>query len=640
MINSVNLKPGSFHPYPVYSERDAWQKLPVEVKNFYLSEAQKLKNHEWPSLPASVYLEFYRDGNRSHYEKIYFDRRADLFTLSIAECIEGKGNYLDDIINAIWLICEETTWVIPAHLNHGRPSKGSFYHHPGSGEKTAYPEPRRLHDPEDEIYIDLFAAETGSLISWVYYFLGDALAVKTPEVKRRMEEEVIRRILSPFAEQDYFPWMGLAHNDPVNNWNPWINSNALAAYLVFAPVFTKAEHGVNKAIKSINRFIHFYTDDGGCDEGPSYFGVAGASLLDFIEELALVSDVSYLYKQPKIQNMVSYIYKVYIGKEYYVNYADAPPRVFAAGGTLDRAGKNMGNPLLSSFANYLKANKWGKNDIVTDRAFNIYRCIAAIFSGSASGASSIKLPALAWFPGIQVVTARDNGETLKGFFFSAKGGNNEESHNHNDIGNFILYCDGTPVLVDAGVETYTKFTFSDQRYNLWTMQSGYHNAPTLNGVDQSPGLNFCAKDVSISGNGKQLTGSQSGDSNFGDLKFSLDIAAAYPPSAKIKTYKRAFNFLPGKSLEVTDAYSFSECTSPLILNFLCYEKPAISGNKADLGGLVTMEFDASFTTAIEEIKLVDPKIHNDWQKDFLYRLRLTKKDKTAEGTVTVKFARK
>jgi hypothetical protein len=389
-----------------------------------------------------------------------------------------------------------------------------------------------------------------------------------------------------------------------------------------------AEEGVNKTVKSINRFIHFYAEDGGCDEGPSYFGVAGASLLDFIEALAHVSDVSYLYREPKIQNMASYLYKVYIAKQYYVNYADAPPRVFAAGATLYRAGKNMGNPVLSAFASYLQQNKLGRNDTVSDRSFCVYRLLAGIFTAPEPAEAPLKIPALAWFPGIQVVTARDSEDSSKGFFFSAKGGNNAESHNHNDVGSFLLFCDGTPVLVDAGVETYTKFTFSVKRYEIWTMQSCYHNAPTINGVDQAPGLEYCAKELALQ---EPASG----------LKFSMDIAAAYPASAKVKSYKRDFVFSPGKYLEVTDAYSLNECSSALILNLLCYEKPVISGGKAELSGKVIMDFDSgAFVPEIEEIKLTDPKIRNDWQKDHLYRLRLIKKEKDDSGTVVLRFIQK
>ena len=36
--------------------------------------------------------------------------------LMLAECLEGKGRFVDDIANGVWLICEETFWGAPAHL--------------------------------------------------------------------------------------------------------------------------------------------------------------------------------------------------------------------------------------------------------------------------------------------------------------------------------------------------------------------------------------------------------------------------------------------------------------------------------------------------------------------------------------------
>jgi hypothetical protein len=54
-----------------------------------------------------------------------------------------------------------------------------------------------------------------------------------------------------------------------------------------------------------------------------------------------------------------------------------------------------------------------------------------------------------------------------------------------------------------------------------------------------------------------------------------------------------------------------------------------------------MDFDSGvFTPEIEEIKLVDPKIRNDWQKDSLYRLRLIKKEKDLKGTIVLRFTGK
>ena len=85
----------------------------------------------------------------------------------------------------------------------------------------------------------------------------------------------------------------------------------------------------------------------------------------------------------------------------------------------------------------------------------------------------------------------------RGFYLAAKGGHNAESHNHNDVGNFIVYADGRPVLIDAGVGTYTAKTFSPQRYEIWTMQSAYHNLPTINGFLQKDGRQFRAENVVI-----------------------------------------------------------------------------------------------------------------------------------------------
>src|SRR5690606_35960735 len=66
-----------------------------------------------------------------------------------------------------------------------------------------------------------------------------------------------------------------------------------------------------------------------------------------------------------------------------------------------------------------------------------------------------------WLNEIQVMAARDQGGVTDGFYLAAKGGNNHESHNHNDIGNFVVFVDGLPVIVDARVETYSAKTFSE-----------------------------------------------------------------------------------------------------------------------------------------------------------------------------------
>ena len=45
-------------------------------------------------------------------------------------------------------------------------------------------------------------------------------------------------------------------------------------------------------------------------------------------------------------------------------------------------------------------------------------------------------------------------------------------------------------MIDVGVETYTAKTFSSKRYEIWTMQSAFHNLPTINGVMQAAGRQY------------------------------------------------------------------------------------------------------------------------------------------------------
>lgn len=65
-------------------------------------------------------------------------------------------------------------------------------------------------------------------------------------------------------------------------------------------------------------------------------------------------------------------------------------------------------------------------------------------------------PEFSWLPDIELMTAREQEGGKDGFFIAAKGGHNAESHNHNDVGGYIVYNDASPVLIDAGSGTYTK----------------------------------------------------------------------------------------------------------------------------------------------------------------------------------------
>ena len=104
------------------------------------------------------------------------------------------------------------------------------------------------------------------------------------------------------------------------------------------------------------------------------------------------------------------------------------------------------------------------------------------------------VPDVTWYPETQFCYMKNASD----WFFAAKGGHNNESHNHNDIGTFILYKGSVPIFADAGVGTYTKSTFDHNRYTIWSMQSSWHNLPAINGKPQKNGAHYKASDVMVS----------------------------------------------------------------------------------------------------------------------------------------------
>ena len=204
-------------------------------------------------------------------------------------------------------------------------------------------------------------------------------------------------------------------------------------------------------------------------------------------------------------------------------------------------------------------------------------------------------------------------------FLATKGGFNNESHNHNDVGTFSLFVNTTPVFIDAGVGTYTKKTFSSDRYTIWTMQSDYHNLPVINGISQKFGQRYKAMNTTC--NEKKYT-------------FSTDIAGAYPTTAKVKSWIRSYT-LDGRKLTITDNYVLNELLVANQINFLTWGKVTFpSAGKVCIevkGEKVELDYPSQFKAELERIKLDDSRLSNVWGKE-IYRITLKTEVKKATGS--------
>ncbi|MBX5438719.1 MAG: heparinase II/III family protein [Thermoflavifilum sp.] len=543
-----------WHPYPNVADTTGLFLIPDSVRAAYIRAAEKLLPASWGSLPATLFLEYNRNGNRTHYEAVSFHRREQLATLVLAECFERKGRFLDDIVNGIWAICEESFWGVPAHMYlQGNPHELPDVTHP---------------------VVDLFAAETAQEMAWIYYLLKPELDRVSPLIARRIEEETTRRIFIPYLQHDDWGYLGFywrahpATAERVNNWNPWINSNVLAAALILAKDSLRAKL-VYKTMQSIDNFAIPYPADGGSDEGPEYWDRAAGALLDYLQLLSSATNgkINALH-QPLLHQMGRYICDMYISYPYFVNYGDADAIYHPDPALIFRFGKYTGDSLLMKFGAYLAMREHFGSQLLPYGFGVLNRALFALQVMHEFPQVQPAQPFLrdAWLPDIQVMIARSKAGTDAGFYLAAQAGNNGKSHNHNDVGNFIVYDNGHPIWIDAGAQTYTAATFGPRRYQIWNNQSAYHNLPDINGYMQQAGQAFRAKHVVYQANDKYAS-------------LTMDLSAAYPDSAHVKQWKRTIQLIRNREIVLKEEYQLFSWEKPLIAHFLTPLLPLIKNNR-------------------------------------------------------------
>ena len=610
-LASLLIPRDKFHPLPTASEREAWGALSAETRNSIVKRGEAALVEPWAALPATLYLEYVRNGNRSNYEAPYFARRNRLRDLVLAECAEGKGRFIDEIVNGIWLICEESSWCIPAHV--------------GSS-----PNGRGLPDMSQPV-VDLFAADTGATMAWASYLLGPQLDQVTPLIRKRISAEVQKRILDVCLSRN-FGWMGFDTQSPLNNWTPWINSNWLTAILLLEGDEARRRQAVARSMASIDLFLNRYPEDGGCDEGPGYWGHAGGSLFDCLELLHWATDGSIdVYQDRLVREIGKYIYKAHIASDWYINLADAAARQSVNGPLIWRYGRRIGDEPMMTFG----AANWRVDP--QEKCGALGRDLPELFQTKELHNTKARESLLrdVWLSDTGVMVARSQGGTAQGLFLAAQGGHNAESHNHNDVGNFIVFVDGKPALIDVGVPVYSAKTFSSRRYEIWTMQSAYHNCPTINGVMQSAGRNFEARNLAWQSDDRRA-------------ELSMDIASAYPAEAKVKTWKRIHRLIRGESssIEIIDQYTLTGPGKQIALSLMTACKPAVTSpgkltltGEGETGPRSFIEFDpAKLTAKIEAIPTDDARLEAVWGQR-IYRILLQQDNPPETGEYRVRIGR-
>lgn len=594
-LKSVLLTGQQWVKYPTYTDREGWNKLFASAKEEYIRRGEKQLNYQWQVVKATDYIEFERSGSREVMEKPFDTNNMAIVDLLLAELAEGKGRFMPQLINGVFHTCEMTSWALSAHL---------------ITQKVH----RSLPDHREQL-IDLTSGDLSSMLAWTYYFLHTEFDKVNPSISIRLRHELEERTIKPYMNEENYYWWQAFRATPttmVNNWNPWCNSNVLQTMMLLENNPDKLAAGVYRTMQSVDRFLNYVHADGACEEGPSYWGHAGGKLFDYLNLLSEITGGKIsLFNNPMIKNIGEYISRSYVGDGWVVNFADASAKGGGDASLIYRFGKAVDSREMMQFAAMMNNNKISRNR-------DLYRTLKALEVReelAATEPAHIR-PAHTWYPETEFCYLKDKS----GLFFAAKGGYNDESHNHNDAGSFSLWIKNTPILIDAGVGTYTRQTFSSERYSIWTMQSNYHNLPMINGVPQKYGRQYKATEVKYNKKGNS---------------FSANIATAYPAEAKVDKWTRSYTLKNGKLL-VSDRFSLKEATDKNVLHFMTWGKVDTS-----VPGKVSIEVNdqkavleynpAQLEASIETVTLTDPRLSEVWGGQ-IYRVSLTAKALTQNGT--------
>lgn len=581
--------------YPAYTDRQGWDKYLGAFKDYYIKRGEEKLHFDWKIVRATAYLEFERSGDRNIMQGPLGQNTQAVADLLMAELAEGKGRFIDDLIDGVFRLCEMTTWASSAH---------------NILQKTG-----RALPSYDDLILDLGDGNISNMLSWTYYFLKDEFAKVDPEISRRLRHELQKRTMDVYMNNDTLWWMARRNKGSMqNNWNPWCNSNALLTFMLLENDKDVLANVVYESMRSVDEYINYVKSDGACEEGPSYWGHAAGKMFDYLEMLKTITGGKVdVFDDESIKNMGEYIYRSYVGNGWVVNFADASAKGGGDAFLIYRYGKAVNSEGMKRFAGLLMPKVSAPQPSV-----DFYRLFSSldIVDELSKVTPGIIHEQFTWYPQTEFCYL----SSKEGLCFAGKGGFNNESHNHNDVGTFNLYLDETPVMIDAGVGTYTRQTFSGERYKIWTMQSNFHNLPMINGVPQSFGSQYKSANATAK-------------KNF----FSVDIAKAYPENAQVEKWIRSYQ-LKGDKLFINDAFTLKETVAPNQVNFMSWgDIQKISDGKISIsvkGVKAILSYNASvFDYNIETITLDDTRLSDVWGKQ-IYRLTFKAKNMVKKGNYT------
>ena len=418
------------HPY----YKTARETIITRADNYTLTDPPVMKF-------SKIHL-YAENGNREIFERDHIEYETRLHTLFVAYIITEDEKYLSPLADIIWNICDFESWSIPAHVS----------------EKLTIEQRRRN--------LDLCSCILGFRISEILYMIGD----KLPElVVRRAKAEVQYRIINSFAEHkdERYGWMKWK-----NNWAAVCIASILCSYLYVATE-EEIEAQLPEMLKIADNYLDGFKDDGCCTEGYAYWNYGFSFFCVFAKMLCDYTDgrINYFEKE-KVHAIAMFQQNILLNDKQCLSFSDG----------------GLEFEPYSWLSHFLK-------EIYPDMQLPALpeECTTDYATAPLSNGAPIRY--IFWtnpdYVGASLVpkshTFKDAEWFLHhagGYSLGAKAGHNDEFHNHNDVGSFLVSKGGRVTFCDPGGGEYTKDYFGPARYSIFVPSGRAHSVPIINGEYQ------------------------------------------------------------------------------------------------------------------------------------------------------------
>ena len=497
-----------------YQDRVFWESLANDAKlKELMAEIPALLKNGMPPFVDSLYLDFSKTGDKIPGERMLSIRNEYLFKLVMAECYENKNNYTAEIEKTMISLCEQNPWTPPTHDRNLETYRGKAY------------------------FVDLLTATFGNGLAQSIYLLDDKLSHEVKKiVMNALEQKVFGPIKNCLKTEKLFPWF-----TQTLNWNSVCIAGVVGAATAVLPSREDRAFYIAFAEQYHTYGLEGYGADGYCSEGVNYFSYGFNALITLRETVCRATSGKIdFFETPKLFIISQYPNKIQIMNNVCPAYSDcsvnASPSWFVSNYCSNALGLdtyrevvtfpewyNFSLRLLAFFPNQAWPLKPGKYKI-EDNTLRSFFNVSGIYVGRPGVKSDCKI-------GV-----------------SAKGGNNAENHNHNDVGSYTVAVGKQTLSGDQGCpSSYPKDYWADYCYDKYKIKGSYgHPVPYINGKTQREG---------------KLAHGEVKQTNFTDKKdvFTIDISSAYTDST-LKKLERSFVYdrTANGSFTVADNFEFSK----------------------------------------------------------------------------------